>query len=240
MAGFLILSIETATGCGSVALTSGNIQDGRLITEFTHRPDMTHSRRLLGSIRQVMETAELTWDELDAVAVSYGPGSFTGLRIGMAAAKGIAMAAEIPVLGVASLDGLAVQCMETTKQVCCVLDARKGQVYGAFYRFDSTARAMMRQGAIQALTPEELMLQIDQPTVLAGPGLKPYQDFFLSQPILEVLPETCIQPRASSIGFLGADQLQKGIIPSPDTLTPFYARASEAEINSKRKKTGKH
>lgn len=235
----MILSIETATGCGSVALTSGNILEGRMVTEFTHRPDMTHSRRLLGSIKQVMDTADVTWDQLDAVAVSYGPGSFTGLRIGMAAAKGIAMAAGIPVLGVASLDGLAVQCMETARQVCCVLDARKGQVYRAFYRYDLTARSMLRQGAIEALTPEELMLQIDQPTVLAGPGIQPYQDLFLSHPLLEVLPETCIQPRASSIGFLGAEQLQEGNISSPDTLTPFYARASEAEINSLKKKTGK-
>ena len=210
-----------------------------MVTEFTHRPDMTHSRRLLGSIKQIMATADVTWDQLDAVAVSYGPGSFTGLRIGMAAAKGIAMAAGIPVLGVASLDGLAVQCMETARQVCCVLDARKGQVYRAFYRYDSTARSMQRQGAIEALTPEELMLQIDQPTVLAGPGIKPYQDFFLSKPLLEVLPETCIQPRASSIGFLGAEQLQEGDISPPGTLTPFYARASEAEINSQKKKIGK-
>lgn len=239
MAGFLILSIETSTGCGSVALTLGNIEEGRLVTEFTHRPDVTHSRRLLGSIKHIMTTADVTWEQLDAVAVSYGPGSFTGLRIGMAAAKGIAMAAAIPVLGVASLDGLAMQCIETTRQVCCVLDARKGQVYGAFYRYDSTARNMQRQGAIEALTPEELMQQIHEPTVLAGPGIKPYQDFFLSMPMLKVLPETCIQPRASSIGFLGAEQLQKSDIPPPGTLTPFYARASEAEINTQKKKIGK-
>jgi tRNA threonylcarbamoyladenosine biosynthesis protein TsaB len=150
------------------------------------------------------------------------------------------MAADIPVLGVASLDGLAVQCMETTKQVCCVLDARKGQVYSAFYRYDSMTRSMQRQGAIEALTPEELMLRIDQPTVLGGPGGKPYQDLFLSKPMVEVLPDTCIQPRASFIGFLGAEQLQKGDIPPPDTLTPLYTRASEAEINTQKKKTGNH
>ncbi|MCI5207910.1 MAG: tRNA (adenosine(37)-N6)-threonylcarbamoyltransferase complex dimerization subunit type 1 TsaB, partial [Candidatus Electrothrix sp. ATG2] len=84
-----ILSIETATGCGSVALTKGGITHGKLLAKATAQPEVTHSRRLLGSVDWVMQAAGIDWSDLDGIAVSLGPGSFTGLRIGMAAAKGI-------------------------------------------------------------------------------------------------------------------------------------------------------
>src|SRR5512145_300743 len=104
MAGVLILAIETATGCGSVALTRGVGESGKLLAEYTLQPEVTHSRRLLGSVAAMIAAVGIDWSELDAVAISQGPGSFTGLRIGMAAAKWIAMAAGIPLLAVPTLD----------------------------------------------------------------------------------------------------------------------------------------
>lgn len=236
MAGVLILSIETSTGCGSVALTSGTSTTGRLIAEITHRPDVTHSRRLLGSIRQLLAMAEVDWKDLDGVAVSMGPGSFTGLRIGMAAAKGIAMAADLPLLGVVSLDGLSLHCLGVERPVCCILDARKGQVYGALYQYNPEQQYMERQGPVESFTPQALVRRITQPTCLAGPGCRPYLEYFQSQKLLDILPDPLIQPRAGFVGFLGAKQLVRGDISPPEQLTPFYVRASEAEINADRPK----
>lgn len=236
MAGLLILSIETSTGCGSVALTKGSCTDGHLLAEYTLRPDITHSRKLLGNIRQIMADADVGWHQLDGLGVSLGPGSFTGLRIGLAAAKGIGMASDVPLVGVESLDGLAQQCMGVDKPVWCLLDARKGQVYGACYRYNSTENRMIIEGEVAALAPEVLLEKITEPTLLAGPGIKPFFDLFISHTLLTLLPEVAIQPRAATIGFLAADRLEKGISADPAGLTPLYARASEAEINAKKKK----
>ncbi len=234
MAGFLILSIETSTGCGSVALTRGNHTDGHLLAEYTLRPDITHSRKLLGNISQVMADAGVAWDQLDGLGISLGPGSFTGLRIGLAAAKGIAMASGVPLAGIGSLDGLALQYVGMDKPVWCMLDARKGQVYGARYLYSPAGNRMVRQKEAQALAPEAVLEQVTEPTILAGPGLAPFYELFASHELVTVLPETTIQPRAATIGFLAADQIELGRAADPASLTPLYARASEAEINAKK------
>lgn len=107
MDGLLILALETATPCGSVSLTRGEKDTAVVLAESSSRPDITHSRRLLGTIDWVMHAAGVDWNDLDGVAVSLGPGSFTGLRIGMAAAKAIVMATGLPLVGVPTLDALA-------------------------------------------------------------------------------------------------------------------------------------
>jgi len=239
LAGLLILSIETSTGCGSVALTRGTSAAGHLLAEYTLRPDITHSRKLLGNIHQIMVDADVEWGQLDGLGVSLGPGSFTGLRIGLAAAKGIAMASGLPLVGVGSLDGLAQQCMGVDKPVWCVLDARKGQVYGACYRYNSTENRMIRKEEVAALAPELLLEKVTEPTLLTGPGIKPFSDLFTAHPLLTVLPEGVTQPRAATIGFLAVDQLEQGASVDPAGLTPLYARQSEAEINAKTKKNGR-
>ncbi|MCP3851526.1 MAG: tRNA (adenosine(37)-N6)-threonylcarbamoyltransferase complex dimerization subunit type 1 TsaB [Gammaproteobacteria bacterium] len=237
MAGFLILSIETSTGCGSVALTSGSFQNGKILAEYTHRPDVTHSRRLLGGIDHIMNISDLRWDQLDGVAVSIGPGSFTGLRIGMAAAKGIAMAANIPLIGISSLDGLAVQCIASDKQICTLLDARKKQLYAAFYKKNLVSGEIEKTSIEESILPYNLADKINEPTLLAGPGSTIYKEILSENILAEFVPDVLVQPRAVNIGFLAARQLANDEeISSPATLTPMYARASEAEINAQKKK----
>lgn len=244
MAELLILSIETSTGCGSVSLTYGTMDEGRLLAEFTHRPDVTHSRRLLGSIQQIMSMAEVSWDSLDGVAVSLGPGSFTGLRIGMAAAKGIAFAAGVPIYGIPSPHALAAQCTGGGKQVCCVLDARKGQVYAAMYKpGEYQPSGAMGEGTVHpetgiaVLTPDELLEAITEPTLLVGPGIAPYHDVFAAHRLLEIVPQAQVQPRAAMIGFLAARKIMEGedVPELPHCPQPLYVRASEAEINLQKK-----
>lgn len=234
MADLLILSIETATGCGSVALTKGDLQNGRLLAECTCQPDVTHSRRLLGNVSWLMEAAAIQWQELDGIAISLGPGSFTGLRIGMAAAKGIAMATDRPLLGVSTLDGLATQCRGIGSPLCCLLDARKEQVYAAQFR-PGPDQTLVRCGEDQAVAPEVLLDQVREPTLLAGPGVEVCRDLCRVHPFATMLPAALVHPRAMPIGFIGAELLYRGETLDPATAAPCYVRASEAEINLRKR-----
>lgn len=227
MADVLILAIETATGCGGVSLTKGGVDEGRVLAEYTLQPEITHSRRLLGSVGAMMEAAGVGWGDLDAVAVSLGPGSFTGLRIGMAAAKGIAMGASLPLLGVPTLDGLAAQATPTELPLCCLLDARKQQVYAAFYSFK--AGRCLRTSDFMVVSAEQLAQRIQVPTLVVGPGINVCQSTLAGQPLARLAPAGLLHPRAAFIGFVGAAMLAQG--QGNDDLVPLYVRASEAELN---------
>jgi tRNA threonylcarbamoyladenosine biosynthesis protein TsaB len=234
MAGVLILAIETATGCGSVALTRGGMGDGRLLAEATAQPELTHSRRLLGSVDWIMKAAGVEWADLDGVAVSLGPGSFTGLRIGMAAAKGIVLAAGVPLLGVHTLDGIALSCPVIDRPLWCLLDARKQEVYAACYRPGPSGRPE-RNSPEEAVRPEVLVDRIAEPVILAGPGLDEYQSLFCRLADVQLVPAALSSPRAARVGFLAAEQLVRGTTLDPATAAPLYVRASEAEINLRKK-----
>jgi tRNA threonylcarbamoyladenosine biosynthesis protein TsaB len=229
MAGVLILAIETATGCGGVALTRGISESGTLLAEYTLQPEVTHSRQLLGSIAAIMAAAGTDWSQLAAVAVSQGPGSFTGLRIGMAAAKGIARAAGIPLLAVPTLDGLALQTTTTELPLCCLLDARKQQVYAAFYRHEEGR--CRRTSPFLVLRPEELVRQIHEPTLVIGPGVQACQSLLATHPPVRLCPGVFLCPRAAAIGFCGAQQLEEEAGDEYEEIVPLYVRASEAELS---------
>jgi tRNA threonylcarbamoyladenosine biosynthesis protein TsaB len=230
MADVLILAIETATGCGGVSLTTGTRHNGKVLAEYTLQPDLTHSRRLLGLVASMMAAVGTAWSDLDGIAVSQGPGSFTGLRIGMAAAKGIAMAAGIPLVGISTLDGLAAQVPALELPLCCLLDARKQQVYAAFYRC-SDEFSYRRVGDPLVLAPEALVRSIQEPTLVAGPGILACAVELAAHRLARVLPAGTIHPRAALIGFCGAEVLAAGAAGDGADLVPWYVRASEAEIN---------
>ena len=230
MADILILAIETATGCSSVSLTEGTITDGTVLAECTLQPEIKHSRCLLGTIATMMQAAGRDWADLGAVAVSQGPGSFTGLRIGMAAGKGFALAANIPLIAVPTLDGLAAQVTVARKQVCCLLDARKGQVYAAFYRFGTTC-FWHRSSEYRVCSPGELNRTITEPTLAVGPGIRVCQPLFSANPLVEMAPVGPFHPRAALIGFCAAQQLKQDSQDRNVDPEPLYVRASEAEMN---------
>jgi len=228
--GLLILSIETATGCGSVALTRGGVSNGRLLAEAVAQPERTHSRQLLGSVDWVMRAAGLNWPDVNGIAVSLGPGSFTGLRIGMAAAKGIALAADLPLIGVATLDGLALSCPVIDRPLWCLLDARKKEVYAACYRPGQGGWPEQVFPA-RAISPDLLVENISEPSILAGPGVDEYHELFARISDVQLVPAALSSPRAARVGFLAAELLDRGEILDQVTATPLYVRASEAEIN---------
>lgn len=234
MDGFLILAIETATGCGSVSLTRGGINDFHLLAECTSQPDITHSRRLLGSVEWLMNGAGVHWDDLDAVGISSGPGSFTGLRIGMAAAKAIAMATNSRLVGVPTLDALACCTGMRNRLLCCLLDARKQQVYAGFYRTDADGRPVQMTAPL-VVNPEQLLEGVDEPVMLVGPGALAYQDCFRNCKQVDLVQDYLTLPRAMFVGLLAGEKLRKGEILDPLTAAPMYVRAPEAEMNLKRK-----
>ena len=230
----LILALETATGCGSVALTRGLGFDAYVVAECTCRPEVSHSRRLLGSVEWVMESAGASWDDIDGIAVSLGPGSFTGLRIGLSAAKGLVMATGKPLLAVPTLDALALCYSGEAELIGCLLDARREEVYAALYR---PGKGPLPEivGNYRAVSPEALAEELDCPVVLLGSGAQLYANLFGAKEQISVINSISAHPRAAHIGFIGAHMLNQGQIADPVTVAPLYVRASEAEINLRKK-----
>jgi tRNA threonylcarbamoyladenosine biosynthesis protein TsaB len=222
-----VLGIDTSTSCGSVGL----IDDGELISDYLLKMPVTHSERLLGAIEFVLREAHCPIGNLDAWAISLGPGSFTGLRIGVSTVKGLAFASGKPVAGVSTLDALASQIAPTPYLICPILDARKKEVYTAFYRYEEGS-SLKRQSEDQAIRPEDLIKKIKERTIFLGDGVKTYGEF-----ILNSLPSSAIFPPAplhvshgSMVAKLGFELLRRGESLDLSVLTPIYVRPSEAEM----------
>ena len=170
----LTLSIETSGTVGGVAF----IRDGRLVAEVTLAGNETHSRRLMLTTRWLMQRLGVGWSDLDLLAVSLGPGSFTGLRIGIATAKGLAFALGLPLFGVSTLDALASHVFPGKGDlVCPLLDARKSQVYMACYQYGGPGE-IERISPYRVIFPEELnaFLPDSHRVLLLGDGLLLYED----------------------------------------------------------------
>ena len=226
----LILAIENSTLCGSVALVSGD----QCMCEFSLLSRMTHSKRLLGSIDNIMRNCGISWEQLDAIAISLGPGSFTGLRIGLSTAKGLAMAADLPLIGVSSLDGLAAQLPFAEHLICPLLDARKKEVYAAFYQ--AGGNKLKRISDYLAISPQKLADQIDERVIMVGDGAELYADFFRERLRGNIFfaPTQIVQSRASAIGFLAISKWRNNDFLDTASAVPIYVRASDAEIHFKK------
>ena len=235
----LLLTIDTATSCSSVALTVGDPHDGELMATLSLNSKVTHSRRLLTGIDWLLRENSISFTDIDALAVGLGPGSFTGLRIAMATVKGLATAMDKPLLGVSTLDGLAL-CCSGDKPLCVLLDARKKEVYRRWYRPDD--RGVYRsEGTIKALTPQDLAREVTELSLMAGDGLLSY-----GETLQETLGERMIMaplplhyPSAAAIGFLCCEQLQNGETLVIESAVPLYVRASDAELSLVKKEQQK-
>ena len=227
----LILALDTATPCCSVALTEGCLQGGRVIATLTLCGTVTHSRRLLTTVDWLLAETTVDWPEIDGIAVSMGPGSFTGLRIGMATAKGFSFAAEKPLLGVSTLAALASGC-SSSKMICAVLDARKKEVYSAFFRQDGFG-AVRQLSNISVTRPEHLAERIEEPVYMVGDAVAVYGDLWQAMlgDAYESAPAQMHVPTAASLGFLAAEQMLAGQILDAASAVPLYVRASDAELS---------
>jgi tRNA threonylcarbamoyladenosine biosynthesis protein TsaB len=229
----LILSIDTSTPCSGVALTRGTRKNGDVIASITLSGNITHSRRLLKTIEWLMRESAVGWEEVEAIGVSLGPGSFTGLRIGMATAKGLAAAGGKKMTGVSTLDSLASKCT-SPGLVCALLDARKKEVYGAFYHVGEGGFSERISDAI-VCAPEKFAAMIDGPALLVGDGSVVYKELF-SQYLGEAAqfaPAHLNEPAAPGLGLLCGELFGRGEFLDVGSAVPMYVRSSDAELNLK-------
>jgi len=222
-----VFGIDTSTSCESVGL----IDDGEVISDYLLNLPVTHSERLLGAIEFVLREARCPIENIDGWAIALGPGSFTGLRIGVSTVKGLALATGKPVAGVSVLDVLASQIAPTPYLICPILDARKKEVYTAFYRYEGGS-SLKRQSDYQAIRPEDLVKEIKEQTIFLGNGVKTYRDFLLnSLPSSAIFPPVPLHvPHGSMVATLGFALLIKGEHMNLSTFSPLYVRPSEAEM----------
>jgi tRNA threonylcarbamoyladenosine biosynthesis protein TsaB len=222
-----VLGIDTSTSCGSVGL----VDDQGVIADTLLNLPVTHSERLLAAIGLVLDQSSCTLTDLNGIAISLGPGSFTGLRIGVSAVKGLAFATGLPVVGVSTLDALAAQVAPTSYAICPILDARKAEVYTALYRYEGGTR-VKRLSPYRAMRPEELVAQIREKTIFIGDGTRAYGDYFRNTlPSLALFPSLPLRvPHGSVVATLGLELLQRGETLDVPAFIPIYVRPSEAEM----------
>ncbi|HHW14623.1 MAG TPA: tRNA (adenosine(37)-N6)-threonylcarbamoyltransferase complex dimerization subunit type 1 TsaB [Firmicutes bacterium] len=228
----LILALDSSTRLGSVAL----VRDGAPVAEYTLSVQRTHAERLLPAVAQVLEDAGVTPRDLEALAVTRGPGSFTGLRIALATAKGLAYALSRPIVGVGTLDALAFGVAGWAEFVCPLLDARRGQAYAAVFRRLPDGR-LARVTDYLALPVPAILDRLAQ---AAGAGrvafvgdAVPLHAALLRERWGEraVFPgEAVAALRAAWVAALAADRLARGESDSAETLVPLYVRPPEAEV----------
>jgi tRNA threonylcarbamoyladenosine biosynthesis protein TsaB len=230
-----VLGIDTSTPCGSVGL----IDEDRVLADFLLNIPVTHSERLLSSVDRVLQGAGWSLKDVEGWALSLGPGSFTGLRIGVSVVKGLAFATGRPVAGVPTLDVLAFQIAPTPYLICPILDARKEEVYTAFYRYGED-NLPARLTPYQTCRPEGLIKQIREKTIFIGDGVKTYGDLLRNHlPSLAAFPISSLHlPHGSTVARLALDLLRRGETLDLAAFTPIYVRPSEAELKWREKPTG--
>lgn len=228
----LILTIQTASPAGSLALTSGR----QLLAELNLDVRQTPTEWLLPSIETVLGRADRRKQDLDAIAVVCGPGSFTGLRVGLATAKGLALAIGCPLLGVSSLQCLAMQLPFAAHPVCVMLDARKQEVYTARYAWQKGFPE--RLSAETVMRPERLLDDLPEETLFVGSGAAVYRSLIVRRMAgrAHFAPEFLNLPRASAAAALALNAWESGQHFSADELMPNYLRPSEAELNLRNEK----
>ena len=221
-----ILAIDTASSTGSVAVVDGET----LLAEITVARRDTHSRRLMNMIDGALDMTGLTMERIDGFVFTKGPGSFTGLRIGLSVIKALALASSKPMVGVSSLAVLAFQARGASLLICPMMDARNNELYCARYRLmdDGLAPVM----AEKALPPEESVADIAEPCLLIGDGAHRYRSFFESR-LGKCARFAAVAdgiPRALTVAQLGLTRLQAHQTDPVQTTVPVYLRKSYAEL----------
>ena len=223
----LILAFETSAKAASVALLEGD----KLLSESYQNTGMTHSQTLMVMAEDMLKQCGKTAKDVDAVAVAEGPGSFTGVRIGVAAAKGFAWGRGIPCYGVSTLEAMAQSLGIYDGYICPVMDARRSQVYNALFEADRGEITRIREDrAISLDDLAEDVKKLEKPVFLVGDGsILCYNTLLERVPSLVLPPEHRMHQRAVGVGIIAARQIRAGISGDAAALTPNYLRLSQAE-----------
>ena len=225
----IILSIDSSTPVAGIAVSDGM----QLLGEITLNTKNTHSEKLMPLVKHLLDELALSVNDLDAIAVTQGPGSFTGLRIGMATAKGLAQGAGKKLIAVPTLDCLAQNLLHYPGIICPIMNAQKKQVYTAIYR--SGRDKLERLSDYQAIAVEQLAVQLKElkeDVWFVGDGVAAFADMFQ-----ELLGDACrfadghnILPRAGALAMLAAERASEERFDDLYQAELIYIRKSEAEV----------
>ena len=219
----LILAFESSAKAASAAL----VKDGRLLSQYSQCSGLTHSRTLLPMGEDMLKNAELKLSDVDLIAVAHGPGSFTGIRIGVSMVKGLAWAAEKACIGVSTLEALAWHGVAAGGYVCPVMDARRNQVYNAIFKIEDGRPVRVTEDRPIALSElAEEIRALDAPMFLVGDGAELTEKFLKEHNLpCTVAPENLRWQSAWGVAMAAMDK-EPG---NADSLLPVYLRLSQAE-----------
>ena len=219
----LILAFESSAKPASAAL----VKDGQLLSQYMQCSALTHSRTLLPMAEDMLKNAELRLSDVDLIAVAHGPGSFTGIRIGVATVKGLAWAAEKPCVGVSTLEAMAWHGLAVGGYICPVMDARRSQVYNAIFKIENGRPVRMtkdRPIALEDLAKE--VTALNAPVFLVGDGAALCFEYFTAHGVPCVMaPDNLRWQDAWGVAMAAADKTPG----NADELLPVYLRLSQAE-----------
>ena len=222
-----ILGIESASLVASAAI----VREGVLVAEYTVNFKKTHSQTLLPMIEEIVKMTEQELPEIDAIAISGGPGSFTGLRIGSATAKGLGLALEKPLIHVPTLDAMAYNLAGCAHYICPIMDARRNQVYTGLYRYEEGFEIISGGEAVAMEELLERLKSLDGKVMFLGDGVPVHRALIEAELGEKALfaPAQNNRQRAASVAALGAEMYAAGKVETADEHVPVYLRMSQAE-----------
>ena len=222
-----VLALDTSSNVATVAV----MEDGKLLGESILNHKKTHSQKIMVMIEELLNDLELTVQDIDLFAAANGPGSFTGLRIGVATIKALAHSVNKPVAGVSTLAGLAYNLPYAEHIIVPIMDARRNQVYTASYIWDEDG--FKELSSDEAMSIEECVKNCGEllDIIFVGDGVEAHREYIVSKlgERAHFAPAAVLMQRASSIAALALEKAKKGETMNYAELTPFYLRKSQAE-----------
>lgn len=235
-----LLAIDSSGLVASVAILS----DDTIVAEYTTNFKKTHSQTLLPMLNEMIEMTGIELSDIDGIAVAAGPGSFTGLRIGSATAKGLGLALKKPIISVPTVDGLAYNLFGTNQLICPIMDAKRGQVYTGLYEFRNNVFHVLSEQ--KAVAIEEIIEEIKtykRSVVFLGDGVEVHRDKVRDElgHYANFAPAHLSKQRAASIAVL-ASTYEMGCYETAMEHQPVYLRLSQAEreLSLKQQKEQNH
>ena len=227
-----ILAVETSTLVGSIAL----IEDGQLLTEHQIEIKTTYSDSLFPLIDRALQNVSISIHEIDGYATAIGPGSFTALRIGLSVIKGLALAAGKPMVGIPSLDGLANNLCFNDLMICPILNARRGEVYTAFYK-RGNGHVLKKLTPDRVVNPQILLNEIGGEIIFLGDGIKLYR-FQITRKVKKCvfLDESTWYPRANNLIQASLNLIRKKTFVDINKLKPIYLYPKECQISNENRR----
>ena len=230
-----ILAIDSSALVASVAVVEEDEKkDVKILAEYTINYKKTHSQTLLPMLDEIVKMTEFDLNSLDAIAVAGGPGSFTGLRIGAATAKGLGLALKKPLINIPTLEGMAYNLCYSGRLVCPIMDARRNQVYTGIYRFtDDKMEVVEGQMAVGIEELAEKLRKYDEPVVFLGDGVPVFKEKLSGELLagkdIAFAPAHMRYQSAASVGTLAMEYFRQGRTEEAGEMKPDYLRMSQAE-----------